>query len=77
MTARPRCTERRPALWAAGALAYGTAERLPGLVSGEEAPPLPDLTPLEEVEADMWATGLTVGDDARWSSPGPASTPWG
>jgi error-prone DNA polymerase len=30
-------------------------------VSGERAPPLPDLTALEEVEADMWATGLTVG----------------
>jgi error-prone DNA polymerase len=56
--------ERRPALWAAGALAYGTAERLPGLVSGEEAPPLPDLTPLEEVGADIWATGLTVGAGA-------------
>jgi len=52
---------RRQALWAAGALAHGTVERLPGLVSGEVAPPLPDLSPLEEVEADMWATGLTVG----------------
>jgi error-prone DNA polymerase len=52
---------RRQTLWAAGALAYGTAQRLPGLVSGERAPPLPDLSPLEEVEADMWATGLTVG----------------
>jgi error-prone DNA polymerase len=60
----PEIHERRRALWAAGALAYGTAERLPGLVSGEEAPPLPDLTPLEEVEADMWATGLTVGTGA-------------
>ena len=52
---------RRETLWAAGALAQGTAERLPGLVSGERAPPLPDLSALEEVEADMWATGLTVG----------------
>jgi error-prone DNA polymerase len=60
----PEIHERRRALWAAGALAYGTAERLPGLVSGEEAPPLLDLTPLEEVEADMWATGLTVGASA-------------
>ena len=51
---------RRQTLWAAGALAHGTAERLPGLVSGEEAPPLPELTALEEVEADMWATGLSV-----------------
>ena len=60
----PEIRGRRRTLWAAGALAQGTAERLPGLVSGEEAPPLPDLTPLEEVEADMWATGLTVGPGA-------------
>jgi error-prone DNA polymerase len=55
---------RRPTLWAAGALAHGTSDRLPGLVSGEDAPPLADLSPLEEVEADMWATGLTVGATA-------------
>jgi error-prone DNA polymerase len=55
---------RRQSLWAAGALAHATADRLPGLVSGEEAPPLPELTPLEEIEADMWATGLTVGRTA-------------
>ncbi len=57
----PEMHGRRRTLWAAGALAHGTADQLPGLVSGEEAPPLPDLTPLEEIEADMWATGLTVG----------------
>ncbi|MDR3649994.1 MAG: error-prone DNA polymerase [Acidimicrobiales bacterium] len=57
----PEMHGRRSTLWAAGALAHGTVDRLPGLVSGEEAPPLLDLTPLEEVEADMWATGLTVG----------------
>ena len=57
----PEIRARRRMLWAAGALALGTVDRLPGLVSGEEAPPLLDLTPLEEVEADMWATGLTVG----------------
>ena len=61
VTAPPEMHGRRRTLWAAGALAQATAERLPGLVTGEEAPPLPDLTPLEEVEADMWATGLTVG----------------
>jgi error-prone DNA polymerase len=55
---------RRATLWAAGALALGTSDRLPGLVSGEEAPPLAELTPLEEVGADMWATGLTVGTTA-------------
>jgi len=55
---------RRRVLWAAGPLALATPDRLPGLVSGEEAPDLPELTPLEEVEADMWATGLTAGATA-------------
>ena len=52
---------RRAALWAAGAVAQGTAERLPGVVTGEEAPPLPPLELAEELEADLWATGITVG----------------
>ena len=60
----PEMRARRQTLWAAGALAYGTADRLPGLVSGEDAPPLAELTPLEEIGADMWATGLTVGSTA-------------
>jgi error-prone DNA polymerase len=55
---------RRQALWAAGVVAQATPDRLPGLVTGEEAPVLPDLAPLEEVAADMWATGLTVGAGA-------------
>ncbi|HUI04903.1 MAG TPA: OB-fold nucleic acid binding domain-containing protein, partial [Acidimicrobiales bacterium] len=60
----PEIHGRRPALWAAGALAHARAERLPGLVSGEDAPALPALSPVEEVEADMWATGLSVGATA-------------
>jgi error-prone DNA polymerase len=55
---------RRQALWAAGVMAAATPDRLPGLVTGEDAPVLPDLAPLEEVAADMWATGLTVGAGA-------------
>jgi error-prone DNA polymerase len=55
---------RRQALWAAGVVAQATPDRLPGLVTGEDAPALPDLAPLEEVAADMWATGLTVGAGA-------------
>jgi error-prone DNA polymerase len=51
-------------LWAAGVIAQATPDRLPGLVTGEDAPVLPDLAPLEEVAADMWATGLTVGTGA-------------
>jgi error-prone DNA polymerase len=52
---------RRGALWAAGPLAHDSGNRLPGLVTGEDAPALPELTELEEIEADMWSTGVTVG----------------
>ncbi|HEX5615138.1 MAG TPA: error-prone DNA polymerase [Acidimicrobiia bacterium] len=61
---------RRTALWAAGAIAdarptvrrNGTVvETLPGLVSGASAPQLPGMTESEEVAADLWAMGLTVG----------------
>jgi len=60
----PEIRARRGSLWAAGVIAHATADRLPGLVSGAEAPPLPELGALGEVEADMWATGLTVGPTA-------------
>jgi error-prone DNA polymerase len=61
---------RRSALWAAGAL--GTArptarrdgsvvETLPGVVTGEHAPPLPGMTEMETVHADLWAMGISVG----------------
>jgi error-prone DNA polymerase len=61
---------RRTALWAAGAV--GTArpnarrdgsviETLPGLVTGADAPALPGMTEPEEVAADLWAMGLSVG----------------
>jgi error-prone DNA polymerase len=52
---------RRALLWAAGPVAEATPDRLPGLVTGEDVPSLPGLTPLQEVEADTWAVGLTVG----------------
>ena len=58
---------RRSALWAAGAL--GTArpsvrrdgtviETLPGVVTGTDAPPLPGMTEMETVGAELWAMGL-------------------
>ncbi|MCL2394648.1 MAG: OB-fold nucleic acid binding domain-containing protein, partial [Acidimicrobiaceae bacterium] len=50
---------RRAALWAAGALAQAGATRLPGLVTGVEAPPLPDMNPTEKNRADLWSTGLS------------------
>jgi error-prone DNA polymerase len=61
---------RRTALWAAGALAdarpnvrrNGTVvETVPGLVTGAVAPQLPGMSESEEVAADLWAMGLTVG----------------
>ena len=50
---------RRRLLWAAGAAAQATADRLPGIVTGTEAPPLPAPTPLEVVGDDLWSLGLT------------------
>jgi error-prone DNA polymerase len=33
--------------------------RLPGLVTGVDAPPLPEMTPVEVNRADLWATGIS------------------
>jgi len=53
---------RREALWAAGAIADQSGpDRLPGLVTGAAAPPLPPMTPFEEMAADLWATATTPG----------------
>ena len=48
---------RRSALWAAGAAATLDAGQLPGITTGMAAPPLPDMTGVEETLADLWATG--------------------
>ncbi len=61
---------RRDALWSAGALAAAGSEtgtsgspmwapRMPGLVAGVDAPPLPGMTPVESNRADLWAMGLS------------------
>jgi error-prone DNA polymerase len=49
---------RRRLLWAAGAAAQGTPDRLPGIVVGAEAPPLPEPTHYDSVGDDLWAMGL-------------------
>ncbi|HUZ09333.1 MAG TPA: error-prone DNA polymerase [Acidimicrobiales bacterium] len=49
---------RRRLLWTAGAAAQGTPDRLPGIVVGTEAPPLPEPAPLDAVGDDLWALGL-------------------
>jgi len=50
---------RREALWAAGAVAQSRPGRLPGVVTGAEAPTLPGMSLQEEAAADLWATGVT------------------
>ena len=49
---------RRRLVWAAGAAAQGTPDRLPGVVVGVEAPPLPTPSPYDSVGDDLWALGL-------------------
>ena len=51
--------DRRRALWAAGALAATGIDRLEGVVTGVDAPPLPELTAPETARADLWATGVS------------------
>jgi error-prone DNA polymerase len=51
---------RREALWAAGALRDARPDKLPGMVTGADAPRLPGMHEVEEVAADLWATGLSA-----------------
>jgi error-prone DNA polymerase len=51
--------ERREALWAAGATAQASADRLEGVVTGADAPRLPGMSEVETTAADLWATGLS------------------
>src|SRR5665213_2807126 len=50
---------RRVALWAAGAAAEGSPDRLAGAVLGTHAPTLPVMSDVEVTVADLWATGIT------------------
>ena len=50
---------RREALWAAGAAAQDKPDRLPHTVIGTEAPMLPGMSRVDELVADVWATGLS------------------
>lgn len=51
--------DRRRALWSAGAVAETGADRLPGIVTGVDAPTLPGLSTRETAGADLWATGIS------------------
>ncbi|MEU8243812.1 error-prone DNA polymerase [Actinoplanes missouriensis] len=50
---------RREALWAAGAASQDKPDRLPGTVTGIEAPMLPGMSEVDVLVADVWATGLS------------------
>ncbi|GAA2660003.1 error-prone DNA polymerase [Paractinoplanes durhamensis] len=50
---------RREALWAAGAAAQDRPDRLPGTVTGTDAPMLPGMNEVDRLVADVWATGLS------------------
>jgi len=50
--------DRRQALWAAGAVAQASDQRLPGVVVGTEAPALRTMSEPETTAADLWATGI-------------------
>jgi error-prone DNA polymerase len=49
---------RRALVWGAGAAAQATADRLPGVVTGAEPPPLPAPSAWEEVSDDLWSIGM-------------------
>jgi error-prone DNA polymerase len=55
-----RKSGRREALWEAGAVVQGGADRLPGVVVGSDSPPLPPLTEPEVAAADLWSTGISA-----------------
>ncbi len=51
--------DRREALWTVGAVAQSRPGRLAGIVTGERAPELPGMTPVEVAVADLWSTGVS------------------
>ncbi|HCU51587.1 MAG TPA: error-prone DNA polymerase, partial [Micromonosporaceae bacterium] len=51
--------DRRAALWAAGAAAQERSDRLPHTISGVLAPKLPEMDEVDQLVADVWATGLS------------------
>ena len=56
--ARGGSAGRRSLVWGAGAASQATADRLPGVVTGAEPPPLPAATAWEEVADDLWSLGM-------------------
>jgi error-prone DNA polymerase len=50
---------RRDGIWSAGALGDMGPDRL-ALTEGANPPPLPAMAPQEEMQADLWSTGISV-----------------
>jgi error-prone DNA polymerase len=50
---------RREAIWTVGATVQSRPGRLEGIITGDAAPRLPGMTPMEEAVADLWATGVS------------------
>jgi error-prone DNA polymerase len=55
---------RRPLVWAAGAASQATPDRLPGVTTGADPPPLPAPTSWEAVADDLWSLGMAPGTTA-------------
>ncbi|HEV3267237.1 MAG TPA: error-prone DNA polymerase [Acidimicrobiales bacterium] len=53
-------SSRRALTWSAGAAAQSLPDRLPGVVTGLAAPPLPTVSEMERVADDLWSMGLTT-----------------
>jgi error-prone DNA polymerase len=51
--------DRREAIWTVGATVQSRPGRLEGIITGDGAPRLPGMTPVEEAVADLWATGVS------------------
>jgi error-prone DNA polymerase len=51
-------SDRRSLVWGAGAASQATPDRLPGMVTGADPPPLPAPTQWEEVADDLWSLGM-------------------
>jgi error-prone DNA polymerase len=59
-----RGVSRRSLVWGAGAASQATADRLPGVVTGSDPPPLPQPTSWEGVADDLWSLGMAPGTTA-------------
>ena len=53
-----RGANRRALVWGAGAASQATPDRLPGVITGADPPPLPRPGPWEGVADDLWSLGM-------------------